>query len=300
MAPFANKYFTPGWDAQQFGDLTHHSASQVQIPNTLVEVLDPYVADSYVKWFQSPIPLFVVPFRGKEAILKRQLETQGIAYTQAGHAVCMESPQDISDLVESGLCRVQDYASGLSVLNLPQKEMIQTIWDACAGAGGKTLMLREEFPNAIITASDKRAGILENLKIRFHKAQLKPVKTFTCNLENDSENPTPDALYDLIVTDVPCSGSGTWRHNPEQAVFFDVSSLTQIAERQKKIVRNAIKHISPGGIFVYITCSVFTRENQNVVEWIENTFQLTLIKSEYCDSKEFNSDYLFRAIFQKK
>lgn len=297
MAPLANKYFTPGWEAQQFGDL---SLAQVQVPEVLFKELDPAVADAYLPWFQAQIPLFIVPYQGKEAILKRELEKRGIAFTQAAHALCLENGQDISEMVENGLCRVQDFASAKSVLNLPNKESVQTIWDACAGAGGKTLMLREEFPDASITASDKRASILENLKIRFQKAQLKPVHTFTYNLENDRENMTPKTSYDLVVADVPCSGSGTWRHNPEQAVFFDIASLSQITERQKKIVRNAIEHISPRGVFVYITCSVFKQENQDVVQWIVNNLQLTLLKSEYCHSKEFNSDYIFRAIFQKK
>ena len=104
-------------------------------------------------------------------------------------------------------------------------------------------------------------------------------------------------LFDLIICDAPCSGSGTWSRTPEQLYFFDEKKIDQYAALQKKIVTNAVKSLKKDGFFLYITCSVFKKENEEVVQFLENKLFLHLIHAEYLEGYRQKADTLFSALF---
>jgi 16S rRNA (cytosine967-C5)-methyltransferase len=67
--------------------------------------------------------------------------------------------------------------------------------------------------------------------------------------------------FDLVVTDVPCSGSGAWRRQPEARWRLDAAALDRLVETQARILREAARHVAPGGRLAYITCSLLDEEN---------------------------------------
>ena len=106
-------------------------------------------------------------------------------------------------------------------------------------------------------------------------------------------------IFDLIICDAPCSGSGTWGRTPEQLSYFDESRVDYYAALQKKIVSNTIAYLKPGGYFLYITCSVFKKENEEVVEVVEKDFGLYAVRVEVLKGYDKKADTLFAALLQK-
>jgi len=98
---------------------------------------------------------------------------------------------------------------------------------------------------------------------------------------------------------VPCTGSGTWSRAPEQLYFFQPQKIKEYQALQKKIVANAISYLKRESYFLYITCSVFKAENEDVIKFIQNNFQLTLIKSELLTGYNKKANTMFAALFKK-
>ena len=172
-----------------------------------------------------------------------------------------------------------------------------TIWDCCAGSGGKSILAFDIFKNINLTVSDKRKNILENLKLRFSKAGITNYKFVAADLQQPTSG--IQFPFDLIIADVPCTGSGTWSGTPEQLTFFHKKDIDKYADLQKKIIENAFSHLKHGGHLLYITCSVFKKENEENVAFIQQKFQLNLSRMEYLKGYEMQADTLFVALFRK-
>ena len=142
----------------------------------------------------------------------------------------------------------------------PSKE-VKYILDACAAPGGKTLILAERNPQAHVVACEASAPRLEQLKKRL---------TFLCERVEcrlaDATTLTDHAAYDLVLADVPCSGTGTLGRNPEIRHRLRLDDLTRQAERQRAILSAALQAVKPGGRVVYSTCSLEPEENERVVD----------------------------------
>jgi 16S rRNA (cytosine967-C5)-methyltransferase len=106
--------------------------------------------------------------------------------------------------------------------------------------------------------------------------------------------------FDLIIADVPCSGSGTWGRTPEQLSFFQSSSIETYSALQKKIVSNTITQLKPNGYFLYITCSVLKKENEVNVEWMQEELKLQLVKQEVIKGYRYKADTMFAALLAKE
>jgi 16S rRNA (cytosine967-C5)-methyltransferase len=152
------------------------------------------------------------------------------------------------------------------------------------------------FQKIDLTVSDVRPSIIHNLKKRFKEAGIKNYYSFVTDL-TDSRFPIPNSNFDLIICDAPCTGSGTWSRTPEQLYFFTKEKINYYADLQKKIVKNAIPHLANNGFFLYITCSVFKKENESVVEFIQKKFRLQLIKQEVFIGYDKQADTMFGALF---
>ena len=183
----------------------------------------------------------------------------------------------------------------LSILN---SQLSTKLWDCCAASGGKSIMAYDINPNIQLTVSDKRESILKNLHERFEKAGIKNYNSFIADLTTTNYKP-PTTNFDLIIADVPCTGSGTWSRTPEQLYYFKEQKINEYSFLQKKIVENVIPHLKNNGHLLYITCSVFKKENEEVVDFIKEKFQLKLIKMELLKGYEMQSDTMFAALFKK-
>ena len=239
----------------------------------------------------------------KEKLLKAEMDFREM------NATCLALPnaskiEGIIELDKEAI--VQDYTS--QQVGLYFKSAISNLipivigtkinaWDCCAGSGGKSLLLNDINPGIDLTVSDVRDSILMNLEKRFAKAGIKKYKSFVADLTRNQKTITNS--YDLIICDAPCTGSGTWSRTPEQLYFFDENKIEQYAELQKKIVSNVIPSLKQNGWFVYITCSVFRKENDEIVEFVQKQFNLELIKMELLRGYDKKADTMFVALFRK-
>lgn len=179
------------------------------------------------------------------------------------------------------------------------------VWDCCAASGGKSIMAYDINPNIFLTVSDIRESILFNLKRRFARAGIINFKSFLANLA-ENKFQIPDSKFQIIIADVPCTGSGTWSRTPEQLYFFNINEIEKYSLLQKKIVSNVIPYLQAGGSFVYITCSVFKKENEEVVEFIKQNlsaaqagFHLQLKQIEVLKGYDKKADSMFVAVFRR-
>jgi 16S rRNA (cytosine967-C5)-methyltransferase len=171
-----------------------------------------------------------------------------------------------------------------------------SVWDCCAGSGGKSILAYDTLQKINLTVSDVRTSIIQNLKQRFNKAGIKNYKSFVADITASK----PQAQnFDLIICDAPCTGSGTWSRTPEQLYFFQPKKINDYALLQQKIVSNVIPSLKQNGFFLYITCSVFKEENEAIVEYIKQQFRLTLIKMELLKGYAKKADTMFAALFKK-
>jgi 16S rRNA (cytosine967-C5)-methyltransferase len=163
-----------------------------------------------------------------------------------------------------GAIEVQDEGSQLAALFAAAKPGEQVI-DLCAGAGGKTLALAAMMQGKgrlVATDHDKRqlAPIHERLsRAGVHNAEVRTPK--------GAADPLADikASADLVVIDAPCSGTGTWRRNPDAKWRMRPGALDIRLRDQIEVLDRAAPMVKPGGRIAYITCSVLSEENSEQV-----------------------------------
>jgi len=137
------------------------------------------------------------------------------------------------------------------------------IWDCCAAPGGKTLVLAARHPAADILATDVSPSRLKALAGRMERdpsaANVRVAEADASALPAEAGN------FDLILCDVPCSGTGTLARNPEIRHHLRPSDLARQADRQRALLATALSRLAPGGKLLYSTCSLEPEENEAVV-----------------------------------
>jgi len=163
--------------------------------------------------------------------------------------------------VEPTNLRIQDEASQL-IGELAALHAGSSILDACAAPGGKTAILAERNPQSSITAMDVSAP-----RLRIMQRRLPWAETVRF-VPGDAAMLAPGAVYDTILCDMPCSGTGTLGRNPEIRHRLNEAAIARQGERQRAILVSALKALKPGGKLLYSTCSLEAEENEQVVEAI--------------------------------
>jgi 16S rRNA (cytosine967-C5)-methyltransferase len=163
----------------------------------------------------------------------------------------------------SGRIEVQDLASQL-IGHVCAPRPGERWWDACAGAGGKTLHLADLMAGkGSVTASDISEYKLEDLRRRARRGGFPNIRVREWK---GKALPERKGNFDGVLVDVPCSCSGTWRRNPDARWTRRPAELAEFAELQGRLLANASSAVRPGGVLVYATCSMFRHENRAVVE----------------------------------
>ncbi len=197
---------------------------------------------------------------------------------------------------------IQDYNSqkALDILKPSFSDVhgIINVWDCCAGSGGKSLLAYDTFKNIELTVSDTRKGILNNLRLRFDKAAIKNYTLTETDLQKSATN-IPNNYFDVVIADVPCSGSGTWQRTPEQLHFFNKKEIEKYASLQKGITGNVINHMKDNSYLIYVTCSVFKKENEENIDFFQKEYKFELIQMQYLKGYETQADTLFAALLKK-
>ncbi len=183
---------------------------------------------------------------------------------------------------------------------LPCGNAAPAVWDCCAASGGKSILAHDLFRGEItLTVTDIRKNILEQLAHRFRRAGIHPYQALTCDLEQHAA-PLPEGHFDAVICDAPCTGSGTWGRTPEQLHGFDPQQLPRYTRRQQTIARRTVPHLKPGGLLLYITCSLFEAENEKVVEELVRTENLELLDQQYLIGYTQEADTLFAALMRRR
>jgi 16S rRNA (cytosine967-C5)-methyltransferase len=152
------------------------------------------------------------------------------------------------------------------------------VWDCCAAPGGKTLILARRLGSAEIVASDVSVKRLAQTEARLRRYAYAERVGFAVADAADAK--AVEGSFDLILCDVPCSGTGTLAGNPEIRHRLKVEELARQAERQTAILKGTLKRLAPGGRLVYSTCSLEPEECERVVDVVMGGSGLKLVSVE--------------------
>ncbi|HET6994938.1 MAG TPA: Fmu (Sun) domain-containing protein [Chitinophagaceae bacterium] len=254
---------------------------------------------------QPDLFLRVRPGRKEEVV--KSLKDAGIAFEIINdHCLALPNGSKIDEVIELNKeAVVQDYSSQrvAEFIELANLKRADRVWDCCAASGGKSIMLHDVYPGIDLTVSDKRQSIIVNLEKRFSEAGIRKYKSIVADLATEKFVPmgpgTPDARFEFIICDVPCSGSGTWSRTPEQLYYFEKKKIDEYASLQKRILSNVIPHLQPAGHLLYITCSVFKKENEEAVNFIQQQNGLRLVDMQLLKGYDKKADTMFAALLQK-
>ncbi|MBK4215446.1 RsmB/NOP family class I SAM-dependent RNA methyltransferase [Paracoccus caeni] len=204
---------------------------------------------------RAPVWLRVNPRRGDRQQAIASLAADGIdavaddRLQTALKVTANERRLSQSTAYRDGLVELQDLSPQLACAALPLSPG-QRVLDYCAGGGGKALALASRMQPLRMTAHDADPARMADLPARAKRAGVK-IEVAT----------GVTGAFDLVVTDVPCSGSGTWRRTPDQKWRLTRAKLDEVIAVQADILRKAAPHVRPGGHLAYMTCSVFEEEN---------------------------------------
>lgn len=168
-------------------------------------------------------------------------------------------------LFEGGAIEFQDEGSQCVALLTDVKPGEQAA-DFCAGAGGKALAMGAMMNNkGKIVALDVLGGRLKRAKERFRRAGLHNIETREMTSERDKWIKRQINHFDVVLVDAPCTGTGTWRRDPDKRLRQLGPGLSELAPLQKNILASACRLVKAGGRLVYATCSLLPEENEDQI-----------------------------------
>jgi len=200
-----------------------------------------------------------------EALKEKGLEPFPTTYSKEG--IVLKDPPPVSELpsLKEGLYVIQDEASQLVSAILDPKPG-EKILDACAAPGSKTTHMAQRMGNeGEIVALDLTTGKLRLIEEACLRLNVKNVKV----MKGDAYRPLPipeNQRFDRILADVPCSGFGTLRRNPDLKWRKGEEDIRRLSLIQASILSNLSQYLKKGGTLVYSTCTIFREENEDVVE----------------------------------
>ena len=232
------------------------------VPAWLTPELSPLVGED--EWpallERAPIDVRVNVARSKrDALLGEFPEGSATPTSPWGIRLPPDSRIDEHAAFRSGLVEVQDEGSQLIALACEAKDGERVV-DLCAGAGGKSLALAAVAQGTNILATDTNRLRLSKLPPRAERAGA-TIETRLLNPPNElAELADLRAGADLVLVDAPCSGSGTWRRNPEGRWRLTPERLDRLVALQSRLLDIAAELVRPGGRLVYAVCSLLSRE----------------------------------------
>ena len=186
-------------------------------------------------------------------------------------------------MLKEGAIEIQDEGSQL-VAFLVAPVAGERVVDFCAGAGGKTLAISAAMKNkGRIIACDVLANRLKRSGERFRRAGLHNIETRTLTSERDAWVKRHKKSCDRVLVDAPCSGTGTWRRNPDARWKELGPGLSNLVPLQASILQSASRLVKPGGRLVYATCSMLPEENNEQIEkFLDNNSDFKLVPVQSC------------------
>lgn len=252
-------------------DLTQNESSPLEVldfPDCLLDELKDSLGESFYlvnKTLKQRAPFYIRVNLSKATLDEVQLilRDQGIETELDDTCVTalkvLSNPRKVkqSDAYKTGLLDIQDLNSQISCRTIPVENGWKLL-DFCAGGGGKSLALSDRF-SGTIDAYDKDFLRMKDIPVRSDRAGV------TINLLSNDDIRTVSS-YDLVICDVPCTGSGAWRRNPDAKWTLTTDNYEALKKTQQEIFDDASKLVSGNGVLVYMTCSLLKAENSDQVE----------------------------------
>ena len=252
-------------------DLTQNESSPLEVldfPDCLLDELKDSLGESFYsvnKTLKQRAPFYIRVNLSKATLDEVQLilRDEGIETELDDTCVTalkvLSNPRKVkqSDAYKTGLLDIQDLNSQISCRTIPVENGWKLL-DFCAGGGGKSLALSDRF-SGTIDAYDKDFLRMKDIPVRSDRAGV------TINLLSNDDIRTVSS-YDLVICDVPCTGSGAWRRNPDAKWTLTTDNYEALKKTQQEIFDDASKLVGGNGVLVYMTCSLLKAENSDQVE----------------------------------
>ena len=278
-APFVNAVLRKLALLSQVNNAPRHAISDASVEMLAVSSAHPlwlverwthaYGLDSALRICQhdQSIPVTAIRLRRPEA--EDRLRSEGIDLAPGAFMASARRVQ-LGDVTKTaafraGLCVIQDEASQLVAALVGRGEHVL---DCCAAPGGKTSAIADRNPNTKLAAVElhpHRARLLQKL-LSAHDPTPNVEAGSISVVAADARNLPFTAKFDRVLTDVPCSGTGTLSRNPEIKWRLTPADIADLQERQLAILRSAMAQVVAGGRLVYSTCSLEKEENEDVIE----------------------------------
>jgi len=237
------------------------------VPDWLVPELSPLAGPGEWPALLERAPLDLranVSRTNRETMLEMFESSKPTPLSHWGLRLPADSRIDDHPAYRDGLVEVQDEGSQLIALACDPKSG-HRILDLCAGAGGKSLALAAAAPKAHILATDTNRARLSRLAPRAERAGAR-IETRLLNPPREVDELSDwVASADLVLVDAPCSGSGTWRRNPDGRWRLTPERLGRLAALQARLLEIGAEMVRPGGALVYAVCSLLIREGAGQV-----------------------------------
>lgn len=220
---------------------------------------------------QAPTDLRVNTLKTTREELQARLREEGFETlptptSPVGLRLAKRAPIFTSRWFKEGHFEVQDEGSQIVSLLVDAKAG-QKVIDFCAGAGGKTLAMAAAMENkGRILAWDTSEKRLSQMAPRLRRAGVHNVQAHVLSSERDAFVKRHKVSADRVLVDAPCSGSGTWRRNPDLKWRFTPQDMDEMLRLQQDILQSAARLVKPGGRLIYATCSLFRNENESQIE----------------------------------
>ena len=270
------------------------------------ELFGEAVWQQYLHSFDEPTPVSVRlnPFKPLSPLTSYLLPlADPVPHCKDGYYLTERPNFTLDPLLHAGAYYVQE-ASSMYLDKVIREELstfnyqLSTALDLCAAPGGKSTLLRAALPEDVKLFSNepdhKRANILmENMQKQGH-----PNVVVTNNYPSDYKK--SGLLFDLILTDVPCSGEGMFRKDPATIKEWSVQNVMKCQQLQRSIISDIWDCLRPGGILIYSTCTFNRHEDEENIEWIKDNFEA----EEILPAKRFipgvdRGEGLFMAVLRK-
>ena len=203
--------------------------------------------------------------QAREALARDGIETEPMRYASDGLRLRRRLSVVKGEAFQNGLVEIQDEGSQL-VAALVDAQPGMQIADYCAGAGGKTLAMAARMNNkGRVVAMDVYESRLDRSAQRLRRAGAHNVERRAIDADNRKWLKRQAGAFDRVLVDAPCTGTGTWRRNPDGRWTLHPNDLAELLPKQAAILDAASKLVKPGGGLIYATCSVLPAENEKQI-----------------------------------
>ncbi len=231
----------------------------------------------------------------QELLREDDIETEPLAACATALRVVEGRAVSQSDVFQKGLIEIQDLGSQIVSAALASYAEGRVL-DYCAGAGGKALALADMAPDTReIAVHDANPSRMRDLWRRAERAGITHIQK--------AKLAHAEKSFNMVLADVPCSGSGRWRRNPEQKWLFSADDLQKIMIVQAQILAEAAQFVRPNGYLAYITCSVLEQENTAQISSFcakNSEFQGPPVTQIKVTPATFQSDGLYACVLQRR